>query len=420
MKIMIISHTFANMPFAQRWIDFAEKYKDIDVYLESPEVYDYGAGKDLTYGRTFTLKGTALEKDNCHIRLIDMKLFRFFGIGWKSKKLRQDIKEIKPDIIYHIGTHFQLSLVECIKAKKKYVKNAKVVCFSMRGAQHSLNNLVINNAGVKKVLKKAVLKNILDYVKKNVDAVICHYPEAMKLFRSEGYSCPIYMSTQVGVRTDIFHFMKEGRKNVRNDLGISNNFVFGTLSRFNPSKGIQTVIDALPKNPFCKLVIIGSGTEDEKELLLKYIDESGKKDQIIVTGYIDWDKLPAYLSALDCFVHMPKTTPTWVETFSLALCQAMAVGLPVIGNTSGSVPYQLGRNDMIVEEGDINSLYKKMNYMMNDLSRSAKIGQEMRDWCVKCFSTDALNAGIYEIFKDIYRNTYDINKIDMTIFTPQY
>ena len=81
------------------------------------------------------------------------------------------------------------------------------------------------------------------------------------------------------------------------------------------------------------------------------IKENGLQDKIILTGFIEtWQDMAKYWNALDCAVHMPLTTPMWEETFSLALVQAMITGLPVIASSSGSVPYQVGDEGIIIKE----------------------------------------------------------------------
>ncbi len=415
---MIISHTFANKPFAQRWYDLANYKKDIDIYLEVPEKWTFGNGKGLTNGNPFKLKGEAFETTNYHVKLIDMNPLSKLGLGWASKKLYKDIKEIKPDIIYHIGTHYQLSLIECIFARNLISRESKVVVFSMRGPQHTISRLTSQGSFIKRIIKKVVYTCFFKYVRKNANAVICHYPEALAIFKKENYKCPIYISTQVGVRSDIFFFKPSESKRLREKYNLQDYFILGSVSRFNDAKGIKTIIDSLPKRSNYIYMIIGSGTANECDEIKRYIREKKLESKIIMTGFLSWEELPTYLSMLDCVIHVPKTTERWVETFSIAICQAMAVGTPVIGNDSGSVPYQIGRSDMIVKEGDVHALRDKIEYMINNKYKSKKIGLEMQKWCLESFDTNQLNKGIYHIFSDIHREIFDENKVDMTKFHP--
>jgi len=127
--------------------------------------------------------------------------------------------------------------------------------------------------------------------------------------------------------------------------------------------------------------------------------------------------MPKYWNAIDCMVHVPTTTFSWVETFSIALVQAMITGKPVIGNDSGSVPYQIGPEGIIVKEGDILSLNEKMKWILNNQDKVLEIGEKMFKRANNCFSILHLNDLFYKTIKeDIMTDSYDKQKSDMANF----
>ena len=141
---------------------------------------------------------------------------------------------------------------------------------------------------------------------------------------------------------------------------------------------------------------------------------TGLEDRIILTGFINnWTEMAEHWNALDCAVHTPLTTLRWEETFSLALVQAMITGLPVIGSSSGSVPYQIGPDGIIIEEGNIKQMREQMVRLMNDREACRELGTKMRERALTCFSIYHLNKLFYLTVLDITKGVYDEKKADM-------
>jgi glycosyltransferase involved in cell wall biosynthesis len=330
-----------------------------------------------------------------------------------------EISKIKPDIVYFIGGYTSAALMQLIKLKKKN-SQFKLMAFSMRGhklALESTNNTISATSIIKDIMKKIILFPRLQMFLKHCDAVFCHYPIALEAFRKEGFTKPIYIQTQVGVDPDIFYPNEISRDFVRNKYNIGDAFLFGSASRFHHSKGLLNVIEALPSEGNWKYLIMGWGLPEEVDAIKKKIKDKKYQDRVILTGYIEnWNEMAAHWNSLDCAIHVPTTTEKWVETFSLALVQAMITGCPIIGSSSGSVPYQLGDKGIIVPENDINALRNEITHMMEDPQRCREIGIEMRKRALSVFSIYHLNECFYHTIYDVISDKYDIGKIDMTNF----
>ncbi len=415
MKICIINHTFQKPQFCKRWQLLAEKFKDVDVTLLAPSDWTWGGDKGLTYGTVEVLKGEAVEKDNFRVHLIDIRK-RPHG-EWTSKGLEREIAAIRPDCVYYIGGHNNLALMDIYKIRRKYrLKNTKIMVFSMRGHTHGLALQKSKSPlrQLKYLIKYFIFRSRLKKMNKHTDAVFCHFPVAMSEFRREGYKGPIYMQTQVGVDIDIFHPDREARARIREKYNIGDAYLFGSASRFNADKGLSEIIAALPAEGNWKYLMMGWGRDDEVEKLKREIAERGLEDKIILTGYIDnWPDMAAHWNALDCAVHAPLTSEIWEETFSLALVQAMATGLPVIGSSSGSVPYQIGPEGIILPERDIDAMRRQFERMLSDRAYGEEIGRKMYKRAVSCFDIRHLNDCFYHSIKDVVAGIYDEAKIDM-------
>ena len=416
MKIIIINHTFQKPEFYKRWEILAENHKDVDITLLAPSKWTWGGEKTLTYGHSEKIKGRIVEETNFRIHLIDTNMDKLGE--WTSQLLEKEILMIAPDIVYFIGGYTSAALMQIIDIKNKNrLDKMKIIAFTMRGHTPTFaytENKFTFKQSIRFLAKQVILRPRYKKFKKNCDAVFCHYPAALEAFKKEKFNKPIYMQTQVGVDPDIFYPNDKSRKKIRDKYDIGDAFLFGSASRFNASKGLSEIISALPNEGNWKYLMMGWGRDDEVELIKKQISDRGLENKIILTGFIDnWSEMAEHWNALDCAVHTPLTTPKWEETFSLALVQAMATGLPVIGSSSGSVPYQIGPDGIIVEEGNISQLREQMLRMMESPVERKMIAENMKKRALECFSIYHLDELFYLTMKDIINDFYDECKIDM-------
>ena len=420
MKVLAYGPQFHSPIFYRRWEMLAENHPDVDLTLltfEKIEVNKYNNKKSFFFGSS-VLYGEEVNRGNFHIRFIRRVSWK---IGWTSPDFKRLIQEICPDIIYVQG-HFDLYLQQIIYLRNKYSPNTKIVAFSMRGPAFNLSSWKQRVKPLSSYIKRRYIfyyydKLVLKYFNKHCNAVLCHYPKAVECFRNEGYKGPIYMQTQVGVNPELFHEDASARALIRQQYNLGDSFVFGSGTRFIIEKGVDDIIAALPNEGNWKYLIIGGGTPQEVERIRKCIEKKNVPGKIIMTGEIKLPDMPKYWNALDCVVHVPKSSIKWEETFSIALVQAMITGKPIIASDSGSVPYQVGPDGIIVHEGDISAIREKMVWVMNHQEEAKIIGEKMKDRAYKCFSIKHLSEMIYDTFvEDVIPGKYDPKKFDMALY----
>ncbi len=416
-KIVLINHSFQINYFSRRWELFAEKHPNVDVTLLAPKEYEWYSNQNYTYDGGVKRTSYEFDRGNFHRRLINMKK------GWVSDDYKTTFDIVKPDIVYLIGA-VTPALVQILKLRDRYYPQMKVINFSMRGPAQNLK-LDIKKCDllhkIGRIYLYLIAKGRLKYIYKNVDAIFCHYPDAIDCFRKEGYIGPIYMQTQVGVNTEWFYPDEAARKEIRNKYNIADEtYLFGSATRFSSDKGLEDIINALPLEGDWKYMMMGTGSEEQVALLNKLIASRGLEDKVILPGMIDWYEIAKYWNAIDCAIHVPRTTPGWVETFSLSVVQPQATKKPIIGNTSGSVPYQIGFDSMIVPEQDIKALHDKIQWVFDNKDEARMIGMKMYERTVSSFSIFHLNDMLYDtLVEDVLTGKYDIAKIDMTKYSPK-
>lgn len=423
-KIAIINHSFQVGYFCRRWELFAQKHKDSDVFLLTPEIREWYGNKTYQYDKSVNkiIKASSFDKGNYHRRVFKLSKSKYSG--WSSPDFKRLFDDIQPDIVYHIGTHNMKSLEQVLQLRSRFYPKMKVIAFSMRGPAMNLS-LKLENCSLAQRLARRYLywqnKQRLNYINGHVDAFFCHYPDAVQCFRLEGYNGPIYMQTQVGVNEEWFHEDATSRKEIRDMYGIAETtYVFGSATRFSPDKGIDIILEALPLDGDWKYLMMGSGSEEEKERLRAIIRKRHLENKVIETGMVDWYDIAKYWNAVDCAIHVPITTPRWEETFSLSAVQPQITKKPVIGDTSGSVPYQIGYKELLVPEGDISALHEKIMWVLSHKKKAADFGDKLYQRAHDSFEVQHLNDMFYDtLVEDIIPGKYDKTKIDMVTYKPK-
>jgi len=410
-KIVLINHSFQINYFSRRWELFAEKHPNVDVTLVAPREYEWYAGKSYTYTGGQKRTSHEIDNGNFHRRLINMN-----QKGWTSDDYKPLLVQVKPDVVYIVGAVLG-AIRQIIHLRDKYFPNMKVLNFDMRGLPKLIKPSSKNPiTWLRQYRSYLIQRRGIEFVNSHIDAILCHYPEAVRLFKQEGYTGPIYMQTQVGVNTEWFHPDAEARKEIREKYGISNDtYVFGSATRFTEDKGIDDIVNALPIEGEWKYIMMGTGSEEDINRLKTLVKNRNLEDKIIMPGMIDWYEIAKYWNAMDCAIHVPRTTSHWVETFSLSAIQPQATMKPVIGDSSGSVPYQIGFDEMIVPEGDIKALNGKIQWVLNHKNEASEIGKKMYDRTIRSFSVQSLNELFYRtLVEDVLQGRYDEGKFDMT------
>ena len=191
-----------------------------------------------------------------------------------------------------------------------------------------------------------------------------------------------------GIDTDRFGKQKtENRKQKKANLGIGDGPVVGIIARLSDVKGHKYLIRAmkivLEKFPSANLLIVGTG-KMQKELS-QLVRSLGIGRSVFFVPEIQDTKNA--LSFMDIFV-----MPSLQEGLGLALMEAMAQGLAVIGSNVGGIKtlIQNGTNGLLVEPADSNGLAKAIITLLNDPAKSVSLGNQAQIFIRQNFSQDKM------------------------------
>jgi len=115
-----------------------------------------------------------------------------------------------------------------------------------------------------------------------------------------------------------------------------------TVSRLEWHKGIDTVIRALPAVraafPAAPPRYAVAGIGPHRARFEQLAAELGVGDAVRFLGFVADDELPALYNAADLYVGASRRVELLAEGFGIALVEAAACGLAVVGGRSGGVP----------------------------------------------------------------------------------
>lgn len=190
----------------------------------------------------------------------------------------------------------------------------------------------------------------------------------------------------MGVDTDKFEPFVQNKKQI-----------ILSVSRLNKNKGIDYLIDAMPKvvHKFSnvKLIVVGDGPE--KDNLTNKIRKLNLENSVSLVGAIKNRDLPYYYNISDIFV-----LPSLKEGLGVVLLEAMACGTPVIGSNIGGIRDIIvdGQNGSFIEPGNSNNIAEKIIWILSN--------QEIRD----TFSENGLKTVrerfSWDIVTEKFSNTY--------------
>ncbi len=214
---------------------------------------------------------------------------------------------------------------------------------------------------------------------------------------------------------DINRFTKSISMDIYHRLGIEKNArIILNVGNYHPRKGQDILIRSMPEilrhEPNARLVIVGRGTEILKPL----VTELGIEKQVCLPGLIKYKfSLPNEGSNEDstdwlagiyqqASVYVSAGVNQGSEGLSLALLDAMAAGVPLIGTAiSGNTDIiKNGVTGRLVPPGDSGSLAKAIPALFNSPELSKEISRNVQNEAQK-YSWDAIAQQYCRLYKEI-------------------
>lgn len=137
-------------------------------------------------------------------------------------------------------------------------------------------------------------------------------------------------------------------------------FIVGTIANFYPTKGLETLLEAIPKiKSNASFIIIGDGALRPE--LEKKIQAFGISNRVYLAGRIA--DAAQYLRAFSVFV-----LPSLKEGFPWSILEAMTAKVSVIASSVGAIPeiIEQGKNGLVFSAGNSDQLAQAVDLMLSD------------------------------------------------------
>jgi glycosyltransferase involved in cell wall biosynthesis len=102
-----------------------------------------------------------------------------------------------------------------------------------------------------------------------------------------------------GVDSDHFQVTETQRQSIRDKLGIANRFVIGFTGFVRDWHGLDRILEILSEPAFNNAVLLVVGDGPAREALVARAEELGVNDRFAVTGVVNRQEVPAYISSFD-------------------------------------------------------------------------------------------------------------------------
>ena len=215
-----------------------------------------------------------------------------------------------------------------------------------------------------------------------VQGAIAGIPDAQDVLRKKGFQRPIWVIPQFGTDPELFRPLERRAQGC---------YTIGYVGRLVHAKGIDLLLRAARMLPGTyRVLLVGSG--EERAALEQLAVELGMSERVEFCGDLASHDVPGLLNQLDVLVLPSRTTPAWREQFGRVLIEAMACGVPVIGSSSGQIPYVIGTAGLIFREGDWSALAEHLRALQGDRELRRRLGEDGRQRVLENFTQRQIAA----------------------------
>ena len=167
--------------------------------------------------------------------------------------------------------------------------------------------------------------------------------------------------------------------------------------RVDVRKGVLDMLEALAplaaEGVAFQLLISGIGpTYDETAARITAL---GLEAHARMTGYVDYENVPAIYRQADIFV-----SPTYAEGFSNTILEAMASGLAVVSCRSVGVVDCIrdGENGLLTDPGDVPALSAALRRVLTDADVRCRLARAGLEECRRVYSWQSVGRQIMQVY----------------------
>ena len=188
---------------------------------------------------------------------------------------------------------------------------------------------------------------------------------------------------------------------LRAKLGLApDDFVIGKVARLFKLKGHDDLLDIAPamlqRHPRLKFLLVGDGPWRER--LQERARALGLDRQLVWTGLVPPERIPALLGIMDALVHLSLR-----EGLPRALPQALAAGKPVVAydcDGAGEVCRD-GETGFLVPPRDRQLVADRLLQLAGDRTLGTRLGRQGQAWVLDRFSVEKMVDDLHRLYASL-------------------
>lgn len=368
MRILMLSKALV-AGTSQRKLEEIAKCPDVELTLVTPPYWQSDDGSKQVLERLYT-EG---------YRMIVTPMAFNGKFHWHYyPKLGQIMREVRPDIVHIDEEPYNLATIQAMYLAQK--QQARALFFTWQNLYRRY---------------PPPFRQIELYNYKHAALAIAGNRDASEVLRRKGYQGPIHIIPQFGFDTDIYK-----RSAPRQPRTTDAPFTLGFIGRLKEEKGLPLMVEALTHLPeYCQVVFVGHGPM--KSHLEEQAARLGVSQRVIFKPGVPTDQVPAEMEKLDVFVLPSLSRPNWIEQFGRVLAESMSCETPVIGSSSGEIPYVIGDAGLIFKEGDALDLSANVQKLLENPQLYATLAQRGRQRVLDNYTQGQIARQTYEAYQAI-------------------
>ncbi len=368
MRVLMISKALV-AGTSQRKLEELAKCPGIELTLVTPEYWRSDDGSKQVLERLYT--------NGYRMIVTPLALNGNFHLHYYPQ-LGKIMREVRPEVVHIDEEPYNFATFQAMRLAHK--QKAPALFFTWQ-------NLFRNYPPPFRQLER--------YNYRHAAAALAGNRDAQDVLKRKGFRGPIHIIPQFGFDPEIYK-----RNKPRQARAADAPFTLGYLGRLVESKGLPLLVEALASLPeYCRVVFIGNGPmKSELEALAARL---GVTQRVTFNAGIPTYEVPRELEQMDVLILPSLTRSNWKEQFGRVLAEAMACETPVIGSSSGEIPYVIGDAGLVFTEGNARELADCVRQLLDDPELYATLASRGRQRVLEHYTQERIARQTYEVYVEI-------------------
>ena len=264
----------------------------IDLHLLTPRCW-FEAGRQVHF--------QPREKANYSANAARAGFQGNYARGFYLTGMTKVLRECQPDLIQVLEEPWSVFCLQALWARKRQGEKTPLVFYTWENIYREKTYSA----------KFSLPYRMIDsWSYRDSAGAVCATEAAREVLIRKGYTKPMVV-IPYGIDLSFLHARSFDRFQLREQLGITGDFIIGYVGRLLPMKGVDTLLKAFRRLKHSRLVLIGTGPDRKR--LLAMAKEMGISERTTFFDAVPHERMPQYMRALDVLVLPSRTTPTWTE-----------------------------------------------------------------------------------------------------------